>query len=92
MTTNGKGALIDLIKSRSYTSLSNMNQRPSSIRGRDVTEDEEAGPTDRRRRDCEDVEGYRKNEDRRLSLVLMGPQMRSQRLIGNSNPRYKWGK
>ncbi|KAK8199429.1 hypothetical protein HDK77DRAFT_431847 [Phyllosticta capitalensis] len=32
--------------------------------------------------------------DRRSSLsgaqVLMTPQMRSQRLIGNSNPRYKW--
>lgn len=32
-------------------------------------------------------------EERRLSnaaAVLMTPQMRSQRLIGNSNPRYKW--
>jgi len=33
--------------------------------------------------------------DRRMSNaanVLMTPQMRSQRLIGNSNPRYKWEK
>ena len=32
-------------------------------------------------------------EDRRLSdaaKALMTPQMRSMRLIGNSNPRYKW--
>lgn len=34
-------------------------------------------------------------DDRRQSTgasALMTPQMRSQRLIGNSNPRYKWGK
>ncbi|KAJ8609979.1 hypothetical protein MRB53_038819 [Persea americana] len=30
-------------------------------------------------------------DQRRLS-ILMTPQMRSQRLIGNSNPRYKWQK
>jgi hypothetical protein len=32
-------------------------------------------------------------QDRRISeaaLTLMTPQMRSQRLIGNSNPRYRW--
>ena len=32
-------------------------------------------------------------DDRRMSMgasVLATPQMRSQRLIGNSNPRYKW--
>lgn len=32
-------------------------------------------------------------DDRRMSMgasVLMTPQMRSQRLIGNSNPRYRW--
>lgn len=33
-----------------------------------------------------------KTEDRKLSAanVLLTPQMRSQRLIGNSNPRYRW--
>lgn len=30
-------------------------------------------------------------DDRRRMSVLMTPQMRSQRLIGNSNPRYHWG-
>ena len=31
--------------------------------------------------------------DRKMSMgaeILMTPQMRSQRLIGNSNPRYRW--
>ena len=31
-----------------------------------------------------------RKDDRRMS-VLHTPQMRSQRLIGNSNPRYRWG-
>ncbi|KAF1983449.1 hypothetical protein K402DRAFT_361196 [Aulographum hederae CBS 113979] len=38
-------------------------------------------------------EGRDSAEDRRVSMaasVLMTPQMRSQRLIGNSNPRYQW--
>ena len=36
--------------------------------------------------------GASEREDRKMSVapVLMTPQMRSQRLIGNSNPRYKW--
>ena len=36
---------------------------------------------------------YDLNEERRISHaaeVLMTPQMRSMRLIGNSNPRYRW--
>jgi cation diffusion facilitator family transporter len=36
---------------------------------------------------------YERDSDRRSSVgahVLNTPQMRSQRLIGNSNPRYKW--
>ena len=35
----------------------------------------------------------RRGLERRLSAgaqVLMTPQMRSMRLIGNSNPRYQW--
>ncbi|KAK3715376.1 hypothetical protein LTR37_007104 [Vermiconidia calcicola] len=36
--------------------------------------------------------GSKEQEDRKTSVpsVLVTPQMRSQRLIGNSNPRYKW--
>ncbi|KAF2258681.1 hypothetical protein CC78DRAFT_477720 [Lojkania enalia] len=55
--------------------------------------------------DEDDLEGFRyglesswgpserEREDRRQSIgaqILNTPQMRSQRLIGNSNPRYKW--
>ena len=32
----------------------------------------------------------RRDDERHLASVLNGPQMRSMRLIGNSNPRYKW--
>lgn len=53
--------------------------------------------------DDEDLESFRhalmmpydRDPDRRNSLaaqILNTPQMRSQRLIGNSNPRYKWEK
>ena len=32
------------------------------------------------------------SEDRRMSQVLNSTQMRSMRLIGNSNPKYKWAR
>ncbi|KAF1947072.1 cation diffusion facilitator 10 [Clathrospora elynae] len=69
-------------------------RRPSTIRS-----------NERRGSDTEDddIEAYRhglamsfdRDNDRRSSIgaqVLHTPQMRSQRLIGNSNPRYKWEK
>lgn len=31
-----------------------------------------------------------RRDERRMSAVLNGPHMRSMRLIGNSNPRYRW--
>ena len=37
-----------------------------------------------------DLTTFTNNEERRLSVILNGPHMRSQRLIGNSNPRYRW--
>lgn len=68
-----------------------MTRRPSSFRGRDTPDlDEEVGRTRRSSREYEDAEDFRRNDERRLSAVLNTPQMRSQRLIGNSNPRYKW--
>lgn len=96
MATIGKGTLTSLIKSRSHTSLLGLHRRPSSFReGRETPDvnDEEAGPFERFRRnsrDFDDPEDFKRSEERRLSAVLNGPQMRSQRLIGNSNPRYKW--
>jgi hypothetical protein len=95
MTTRGQGTLTSLIKSRSNQSLHTMTRRSSSFRGRDTPElDEEAGllgrvRTNSRGEDFEDFD-FRRSDERRLSAVLNGPQMRSQRLIGNSNPRYRW--
>jgi hypothetical protein len=96
MATHGHGTLTSLIKSRSTTSEHNLARRPSSLRGRETPElDEEASPLSRslsRRMSTRDVDldEHRRSEERRLSAVLLGPQMRSQRLIGNSNPRYRW--
>jgi hypothetical protein len=96
MATHGKGILNSLIKSRSHTSLTALHRRSSSFReGRDTPElgDEEINPFERLRRNSrefDDPDAFKSSEERRLSVILNGPQMRSQRLIGNSNPRYKW--
>ena len=91
MVTHGSGALSSLIKSRSHTSLSAMTRRPSSFRGRErEASDEEEAARPGRRGSFDELDDYRSNEERRMSAVLYGPQMRSQRLIGNSNPRYRW--
>ncbi|KAK3394521.1 hypothetical protein B0H63DRAFT_517644 [Podospora didyma] len=34
--------------------------------------------------------GHGQDDDRRMSAILNGPHMRSMRLIGSSNPRYRW--
>jgi hypothetical protein len=79
--------------------LSNTPRRASTYRGHDHTSDDEAGRPSgelERRRSWDDQSFEERRipgEDRRMSsaaLVLLTPQMRSQRLIGNSNPRYKW--
>lgn len=96
MATHGKGILNSLIKSRSHTSLANLrSRRPSSFReGRETPEAfDEENPFERFRRNSrgsDEADEFKSSEDRRLSVILNGPQMRSQRLIGNSNPRYKW--
>ncbi|KAI8940854.1 hypothetical protein NX059_002115 [Plenodomus lindquistii] len=70
-----------------------LSRRPSTIRSNERRGSET---------DEEDLESFRhsglsmpydRDTDRRNSAgahVLNTPQMRSQRLIGNSNPRYKW--
>jgi hypothetical protein len=98
----GNGALLSLIRNRSTTSLASQRRmsfgfgpphdddeeahvpgsaahRPGSVRFRPVDRDD-AG--DEPRRTLAD--------ERRLSQLILGPQMRSMRLIGNSNPRYQW--
>jgi hypothetical protein len=79
--------------------LSSTPRRTSTYRAHDHNSDEEVGRLSgelERRRSWDDnsfEERRIPGEDRRLSnaaLVLLTPQMRSQRLIGNSNPRYRW--
>jgi hypothetical protein len=72
-----------LIQSHSSTSLHKMGQhysgrRPSSLFDADMEADVEREERERERRQSAGV------------LALMTPQMRSMRLIGNSNPRYQW--
>lgn len=67
-------------------------RRPSTVRsGRrgSISEDDEDVESGRQGV----MMNYDSDSDRRQSVgasILNTPQMRSQRLIGNSNPRYKW--
>ncbi|KAI1383354.1 uncharacterized protein F4822DRAFT_420334 [Hypoxylon trugodes] len=96
ISPRGQGALAHLLKSRSYGSLHNYG---STWRGAvpNALEDEESGllPTMMSRPPSEsDDESHRRPQvdERRLSQILNGSHMRSMRLIGNSNPRYKWAR
>src|SRR3954466_8927665 len=81
MATHGQGALTRLIKNQSNASLATLRRPSASIRGREHLDDEEQVSL------ADDRDDNARSEERRLSAVLNGPQMRSQRLIGNSNPR-----
>lgn len=81
MATHGQGTLTRLIKNQSNGSYTT-RRSSGSLPGRDFLDDEE-----RPRSVFDERDDF---SERRLSAVLNGPQMRSQRLIGNSNPRYKW--
>ncbi|KAI9778173.1 MAG: hypothetical protein M1835_004992 [Candelina submexicana] len=92
-------ALPALIQSRSAASLRDMRgamRRPSVAKSIDAR-DEEAHPDrdiGKRDRLITGSEGGDRDQ-RRMSAgaqLLMTPQMRSMRLIGNSNPRYSWEK
>lgn len=88
MATHGNGTLSALIKSRSSSSLQNLHRRLSVFRSDD---EESASPAGRQGTRDEDSDSFfQRGDERRLSAVLHGPQVRSQRLIGNSNPRYRW--
>jgi hypothetical protein len=88
MATHGSGTLTNLIRSRSTASLHAMTRRPVSFLGRD-TADEEEGAQESLRRHSHDGDDMRPSNGRRES-ILNDPRMRSMRLIGNSNPRYRW--
>ena len=78
LSVNGGGRLNLLIKSQSSSSLHGLH-RVTSHRARELSVEENLvslGESD----------AHSQHEERRLS-ILNGPLMRSQRLIGNSNPR-----
>jgi hypothetical protein len=89
LSTRGSN-LSSLIQSGSSTSLYNLGKqqarRPSSMyAGRKERSSEEG--------DLNigyDVDGDRERRMSEAMLILQKPEMRSQRLIGNSNPRYQW--
>jgi hypothetical protein len=98
LSAKGHGALASLIHNRSTTSLHKPG-RAASLR-EVPRDDEEAALSDHpvadwgvfRTRDDLDNEPMRRSEERRMSAILNTPQVRSMRLIGNSNPRYRWEK
>jgi hypothetical protein len=96
LTPKGQSVLASLIRNRSTTSLLNSNV-PDEEEGIGGSEWPTFRPTFQQQRDSshEDELLLRGNErlaadERRMSAILNTPQMRSMRLIGNSNPRYKW--
>ncbi|KAK3383910.1 hypothetical protein B0T24DRAFT_67736 [Lasiosphaeria ovina] len=74
------GALASLIGSRSVAAPHN------SLSLSLTRDDEETGLGGDR---CS-LDDQPRPSERRLSAILNGPHMRSMRLIGNSNPRYRW--
>lgn len=102
ITTRGQ-SLPGLVASRSGTNIAALRSKSFRRRSSAGAEDlshrahESDGDYDtderRRRRFSADLWDGDEAEDRRRSAaatILMTPQMRSQRLIGNSNPRYRW--
>lgn len=78
------GALNSLIKTTRSSALSPVKPRQGSFLGRATPDDEEAVRTSY----DSDREDLTRNDDR--GHMLHREEMRSQRLIGNSNPRYRW--
>ncbi|TPX17475.1 uncharacterized protein E0L32_003118 [Thyridium curvatum] len=92
LASKGQGALASLIKNRSTTSL--LGARQSSSRdgygGDEESGSEYGGGGAHWATDDEDEFGDYGRDERRMSAILNAPHMRSMRLIGNSNPRYRW--
>ena len=79
--------LASLMRNRSTASLWNM-----AAGAADNVEETSSLPGLRMRERGGDEDDIRRMtaEERRVSIILSGPQMRSTMLIGNSNPRYRW--
>ncbi|KAI0898481.1 hypothetical protein F4806DRAFT_362538 [Annulohypoxylon nitens] len=94
ITPRGHGALTHLLRNRSYGSLHNYGStwRGAMPNGPDDEESALMLPS-YSRSESDDGEHRRSSADeRRLSQLLNSTPMRSMRLIGNPNPRYKWGR
>jgi len=83
MHVHGQGALSNLLTGHGSYGSQKRDERRNSL---DNVGDEEQGSRETARRRSGDM------DERRLSIILNTPQMRSMRLIGNSNPRYQWEK
>ncbi|KAM0322855.1 hypothetical protein ACHAQA_009196 [Verticillium albo-atrum] len=101
--TRGNGTLATLIRNRSAASIRDGHGHghghppsPHLHRGFHLSSDDEDDDADTSRllphRNSSDDGRPRRPtaEERRLSQIIFSPQMRSMRLIGNSNPRYQW--
>jgi hypothetical protein len=83
LSYKGQGALSSLIQRRSAVSLQGYGERDEEQGGAG-----DAMPYSRLSEDSADER--RRVDERRRSAVLSDPQVRSMRLIGHSNPRYRW--
>ncbi|KAH6685252.1 cation efflux family protein [Plectosphaerella plurivora] len=93
LTPHGNGTLATLIRNRSQSSIRDAHHvRPASLHlaGDDGDDDDADDTTRLLRRRSNDSPRRPTAEERRLSQIIFSPQMRSMRLIGNSNPRYQW--
>ncbi|WDK18873.1 cation efflux family protein [Colletotrichum graminicola] len=89
--TRGNGALVSLIRNRSNVTLRESLKSPAYHQlGHDDEEDHENASLLGFLHHSDDDHHRSAAEERRLSELIFGPQMRSMRLIGNSNPRYQW--
>ncbi|KAL4729935.1 hypothetical protein ACLX1H_001964 [Fusarium chlamydosporum] len=81
------GALQSLIRSRSHQSIQSLSSSlPAHSAAFWMGDDEETGLI---RHDNDEL-GRLLADERRLTQLLHGPQNRSAKLIGRSNPRYRW--
>lgn len=94
-TPHGTGALATLIRNRSQTSMRDAQHKgvgPFHFGGDEGDDDDDDADDTTRllRHHSNDSPRRQTAEERRLSQIIFSPQMRSMRLIGNSNPRYQW--
>lgn len=91
-TPHGTGALATLIRNRSETNTREAHRGHGHLHhgGEDVEDGDDADESTRLLRHHSDSPRRPTAEERRLSQIIFSPQMRSMRLIGNSNPRYQW--